>query len=257
MFSNIINVLRIQDWIEKLQINALVGVLFLISIGFSNDFLLAIVFALIYQTLLGSYGHLLNSFTDRERDKLVGKNITFQNFPKSQAKLLLGLLALSSFFFPFLFNLNTILFGTTAFILATAYSIHPIRLKERGFIGVIFASLAETTLPFLFFASLTELNSLAIYLSIWLFLRLVLEELEHQRLDFKADKIAKSRSFAVILGLKKVKKLTMVFFILFMIYTIYPIIILGYYGLLISVLLSLFTIHSIRRFQKRFLSDLF
>lgn len=249
---DVIYLVRIKNGINKVQLNSFAALLFLIPLGFSNFNVIMLFYFLLYQLLIGSYGYLLNSFTDLKQDKITGVNKFFQKFPKSQSKIILILLGITSFAFPFMFNNNTILIGLLTFFLATAYSLKPLNLKKRGILGIISSGLAQSALPLLFLASLTTFNLTAVYFALWLFLRQGIEEIEHQEKHYNWDKKTKTKTLLVKVGLKNANKHMKGFYVLFVITTLWPLTWMNLYGLLVSSMLFLLMIHDIKRISKRF-----
>jgi len=146
MLSGILDFLRIRKSFEKMQMNAVAGLIFLWLSGNANLFAFAVFLA--YETALITYGYLLNSFEDEKQDRKAGKDFGLGGNKAAAAPFLIILpafaVALSIAF------REAFLFGALGFFLATAYSLRPVRLKERGIYGVVSSSLAQSSMPFLF-----------------------------------------------------------------------------------------------------------
>jgi 4-hydroxybenzoate polyprenyltransferase len=112
---------------------------------------------LLYASAHSALGYVANDLGDREIDRAQGKNNVFETMSSGGGRLFFGALLLASFLsgLPFVrrpFFLP--LWAGWAFF-ALAYSLPPLRLKERGAWGLGFSALAQWTLPvFLTFAAL-------------------------------------------------------------------------------------------------------
>jgi 4-hydroxybenzoate polyprenyltransferase len=245
--SKIVDVFRIREFIGRLQTNAIVALMYLLILGISAEFILAYFIFIFYQSILVLYGYLLNSWCDSETDSVVRKNPVFHEFPKKSIAVTLWFFGIIAFAIPFFFNNNVIVAGIAGFFFATAYSLKPIRLKERGFLGLIAAALPQSILPFIFFVFLTAVNEIAVFLSIWLLLKQLLEELLHQKYDFEFDKKSKTKSFAISVGYRNLNSLINLFFALFLMWAVVPIFVFGGEGLFLSFMLAFFSVHLIAK----------
>ena len=117
------------------------------TMAFVTDFALFIVFATIHSAL----GYVANDWGDHEIDRLHGKSNAFDNLSRFQAITALAVLFIMAF-------LSGLPFVRRPFVLplwlgwaffALAYSLKPLRLKERGIWGLGFSSVAQWTLPVL------------------------------------------------------------------------------------------------------------
>jgi cytochrome P450/4-hydroxybenzoate polyprenyltransferase len=98
--------------------------------------------------LYAAFGHIINDYADRAADRDAGKRKVLAAWSEPAARLAVAIpcvgalvIAWLAFAFP--------AFGLTvlAFLLATLYSLPPVRLKERGLLGWAAAALAQRTLP--------------------------------------------------------------------------------------------------------------
>ena len=241
--SKIVDFFRVREFIGRLQTNAIVAMIYLLILGISDEFILAYLIFIFYQSILVLYGYLLNSWCDSEPDSIARKNTAFNEFPGKSIAATLWFSGIIAFTIPFFFGHYAAVAGVAAFFSATAYSLKPFRLKERGFLGPIAAALPQSVLPFIFFVFLTAVNETAVFLSIWLFIKQLLEELSHQKDDLESDKKLGISTFAVASGAKNLNFLINLFFVIFLLWAILPIFIFGTEGLFIAITLAFFSAH--------------
>ena len=241
--SKAVDFFRIREFIGRLQTNAVVALIYLLISGIYSTSVFAFFIFIFYQSILILYGYLLNSWCDSGADTLIRKNPAFNEFPRKGIAAILMLLGITALITPFFFNSNAAITGIVAFFFATAYSLKPLRFKERGFLGPVAAALPQSLLPFLFFAFLMPLNVTAVYLSVWLFIKQLLEELSHQKDDLESDKKLKITTFAVSSGPGNINFIINLFFVVFLLWTIVPLFIFGTEGMFMAVTLAFFSVH--------------
>jgi 4-hydroxybenzoate polyprenyltransferase len=117
------------------------------SARFALDFLLFIFFAIAQSAL----GYVVNDWGDRKIDRLHGKRNAFDNHPGSAGLLRLGLLSCVAFLsgLPFIKRPVFLPLWAGWIFFTWAYSLKPLRFKERGVLGLGVSSLAQWTLPML------------------------------------------------------------------------------------------------------------
>jgi len=98
--------------------------------------------------LYASLGHIVNDYADREADRIAGKQKILARLSKWAAIVVItlpcvGIVAIASA----MFQGYTLLLTIVALLVASFYSLPPIRLKERGVLAWIAAALAQRTLP--------------------------------------------------------------------------------------------------------------
>ncbi|MCR4335246.1 MAG: UbiA family prenyltransferase [archaeon] len=208
---------RAGNWLPKVQISIVFAVIYLFFAQ-NNYFELLILF-IFYQVCIASYSFILNSFSEMEIDKLAGKDFGISDNPKWVNYFVLVLLAGILLYIPSLFGNVSLFIGWCAFLLATFYSVKPIKLKEMGFAGVLAASLGAIALPFLFFVSIIQENVfLGIYLFFALFLMELIAETPHQIEDYENDKKTKTKTWAITAGKKTVRGFTKIVLGTYLIY---------------------------------------
>lgn len=156
---------------------------------------------------VAAFGYLINNLFDIEQDKLAGKPNFTADLSSPLRIFLITLLAVAAlgtwiFFYPspslFLLTLlHLCLFGI--------YSIPPVRLKERGYMGIVTDAIYAYVLPVLVSLSFSEifnckreisLNLLVITALIWSLTAGIRSILLHHFKDRKADK--RSQTFNVV-----------------------------------------------------------
>ena len=171
------------------------------SLFFVLDFFAFFLFSVLSTT----YGYLVNDLADRKLDLLHGKDNTFQgDTPFKAAAIVLLFLTLS-----ILFGLN---FANRRFFLilwlcwiflATFYSLKPIRLKERGKLGLILVVIAQRVLPTLImFAAFRYYDwiDIAVFTT-YIFLRGLSSDMNHQLEDYEKDISTGTDTYAARAGL--------------------------------------------------------
>ena len=164
----------------------------------------------IFTTLYLAFGYMLNDYADREVDRKAGKTNLFGNLPRPMAWLflLLTLIVGVVVLLPFCHQQSVVWSATLAYAAAAAYSLRPMRLKERGFLGLLTSAVAQRVLPSLvLFAIYRHWNVdtaafLALYAVIGLRWILI-----HQILDEANDRKAGVRTFVSQRGYDKTKSL--------------------------------------------------
>ncbi len=116
-----------------------------VSTAFIRDFILFIAFAVLHSAL----GYVANDWGDRELDALHGKPNAFASLTRDQGlAALAGLLFLSVLSgLPFVLRPAVLPLWMGWVFFALAYSLRPLRLKERGAWGLTVSSLAQWCLP--------------------------------------------------------------------------------------------------------------
>lgn len=179
----------------------------LYSLQFTVDFFLFLLFSAFCTT----YGYLINDFSDRELDKLHGKDNTFKDDSTRKAGVIVCAFLLLSIVAGLRFMRNP-LFGPIWFCwigIATAYSIKPFRLKEQGKVGLFFVVIAQRALPTLliFLALQYDTWMDIILLTTYVFFRGLSSDLAHQLEDYQKDLGTATDTYAVQAGLQKAQKI--------------------------------------------------
>jgi len=163
----------------------------------------SLLLAFLALILSAAWGFLLNDYFDSKFDKTSGKDLEERGHPlgKKTRVTLIVITAVSGWGLMIASGgdrSSLVLLGV-AYALSYMYSAEPIRLKEKGAMGLVANSLMERPLPILtLFAHASQLGPNA-------FLFATLSELtwtvfKHQVADLEADRLAGLRTGAVILG---------------------------------------------------------
>ena len=241
---NAVKLVRVYEWLEKLQMDFVAAFILLIAMPYPWRFLWALLVLGLYMLFLGSYGYTLNSYCDRAQDAKVGKHAEILYFSDRQVLILLLALALFSLGIPLYFaDLKIRLLGLVTFFFVTFYSAKPIRFKERGLWGISAATLTQRPLPFLLFAFLVPCDAkLALFLFGWLcFIGLVVI-VSHQIFDFENDKKAEVYTWAVKVGKSGARKWLKGLLVLMLVYILVPLFMKGLvFGSALSLTLFIFS----------------
>ncbi len=189
-------------------------VLFLIAFinkQYNGAFVLKSLLFILFSIFTTTYGYLINDYSDMELDRLHGKSNTFENDSKSKAKWTIGLVVVMSILTSIAFweRPYFIILTLIWFLIATFYSLPPIRLKERGTANIIFVVIAQRFLPLLILFSVFNFWKIEFILPIltYIFLRGLSSDLNHQLEDYQNDITTHTKTFAVSKGITKVKKI--------------------------------------------------
>ena len=177
---------------------------------YSNQFVVNTLVLIIFSIFATTYGYLINDFSDIELDRLHGKTNTFENDSKPKAVAVILLVTILSIIscYPFWENTYFVIWAVSWFVIATFYSLKPIRLKERGTVGIIFVVMAQRVLPALIIFSVFHFNH---WLDITLLLLYILfrgfsSDVNHQLSDYHKDRATGTTTFAVSKGYRRVAK---------------------------------------------------
>ncbi|MBN1657083.1 MAG: UbiA family prenyltransferase [Anaerolineae bacterium] len=150
------------------------------------------------------YGYLVNDLGDIEIDRLQGKRNAFATWPRPWASACVLLLALIGLVLvlPLAHKPSFLVLWLLWLAASTCYSLPPLRLKERGVLGLAVPAIAQQALPVLLaFAVVSDLSGPAP----WLWAACATSKglsliLLHQRQDLEGDKTTGTHTFAVQRG---------------------------------------------------------
>ena len=164
---------------------------------------------------VGSYlaiGYFVNDLSDLSADRKVGKDREIHHMTQ-RGKLVLGLVlcGINILSLYFMRQQHALLFLAgviSSYLAMLGYSLPPLRLKERGLLGVITAAAAQRTLPAAVLASTIE----TIPFSVPLYLALLTVNglrwiLIHQTLDLENDGAAGINTYAIQKSARKLRSL--------------------------------------------------
>jgi tetratricopeptide (TPR) repeat protein/4-hydroxybenzoate polyprenyltransferase/SAM-dependent methyltransferase len=155
---------------------------------------------------LFAYGHIINDIFDIEVDRKVGKSNAMAQFMSWQRFLFCILFITTGFALPILmkFNTSAIILLAINYFLPTIYSVPPLRLKERGFWGILSDAAGAHLIPtlfvaatFLHFSTVASPNALifSIIAAAWAFFTGIRGILLHQLWDRDNDLKASISTF--------------------------------------------------------------
>ncbi len=182
-----------------------------ITKNFSDTIIIQIFLFLFFSIFSTTYGYLVNDFADKDLDKLHNKSNTFSADSKKTA-IVVVLIALSIsilFSIPFIKNDFFLILWLTWLLLATFYSLPPLRFKEKGKLGLILVVFAQRVLPILILFAAFQFDRL---LDILFIMNLILfrgfaSDIYHQLEDFENDLITGTQTSAVEFGKSKLESI--------------------------------------------------
>ena len=123
----------------------------------------------------------------------------------------------------------------------------PLRFKNRGFIGLIGATLPQRPFMILFFGLLVDAGQeITLLLAGWALFIGIIMEIGHQMLDYSNDASSKEHTWIVETETSKVRTYTYISIIFFLLFTVLP---FFYFtpeiGLAISLILLVLSGHSL------------
>jgi 4-hydroxybenzoate polyprenyltransferase len=213
-FGNFKRYVRWPDWaLSRIPMLCVVGsYLGLVhghtSTKFFTDFL---VFTFVFASSNSAFGFLVNDLGDRELDRRHSKRNTFLELGTINGVALLAavtvVMVLSGL--PFMDRPGFAFLWALWWLAAVAYSLPPLRLKERGALGIAISSVAQWTLPVLIAFAALEAGT---HWERWMFILAttisgVTLELAHQRHDLPNDAATRTSTLAVNLGQRKIDRL--------------------------------------------------
>lgn len=159
--SRVANFIRWRDWGPG-KIPVLCVVLFYIGLTGSQLaplFVVDFTLFVIYATLHSALGYVVNDWGDRELDARHGKPNAFASLTRAQGVAALAVLMSLTFLsgLPFVKRPGVLPLWVGWAFFALAYSLRPLRLKERGAWGLGFSFVAQWSLPIMLaFAALNR-----------------------------------------------------------------------------------------------------
>lgn len=175
--------------------------------AFTVDLLAFLLFSMFSTT----YGYLINDLADKDLDALHGKTNTFQNDSKGKAALIVGLFLVLSVASGVRFAERGLFLFLWAvwFFLATFYSLKPIRLKERGKIGLAFVVLAQRGIPALMaLAAFGHQEAVVVlFFTTYILFRGLSSDINHQLEDYGEDSKTDTETYAVKSGFTRSQKM--------------------------------------------------
>jgi len=216
LISFIVKYLGWRNWAVLLYNSAIENVFLIMYVAlyfrFSSPwFLFEFFFFFLFSMCSTTYGYLINDLSDREIDSQQGKQNTFRHDSTGRAVQIVALFFILSVIFaiPFFKKSLFLLLWASWFLVTTFYSLKPIRLKERGKVGLIFTVLGQRVLPALIvFSTFGYWDLITVpILTLYILFRGLSSDLNHQYQDFYNDIRTGTTTFAVQAGIDKVRRL--------------------------------------------------
>jgi 4-hydroxybenzoate polyprenyltransferase len=167
----------------------------------SLDYIRDVVLFLIFSLTGTAYGYLINDYADVELDRRAEKPNVFHGMGRTASAgviaAALGVMLMTGL--PFIRRPGFLPLWGAWVLIATAYSVPPLRLKERGAVGLAATIVAQQPLPAaLAFAALGYLRTWGALVFIsYITLRGISSDAGHQMRDRARDEAAGAMTFAV------------------------------------------------------------
>jgi 4-hydroxybenzoate polyprenyltransferase len=178
---------------------------------FGLDFMRDVALFLLFSLTGTAYGYLVNDLADVELDRQAGKPNAFHGMSRARGGLVvaavLGIMILCGL--PFVRQAGFAPLWIIWVLTATSYSLPPLRLKERGALGLIATIAAQQPLPAaMSFAALGHPHAGgALVFIAYITLRGVSSDVGHQMRDRERDEAAGANTFAVRRGRAAIARL--------------------------------------------------
>lgn len=178
--------------------------------GYASDFLL--IGGLVFLIAFLSFGYVINDWSDVLSDARVKK----QNYIEKVGTpfslviviilFIIGVVSIAFLMSPW----HGISYAILGFIMSYAYSVRPIRFKERGILGVLLAAILQWPYPFIGFIYFDiEINWWSVGAGISLFLVGIRWILVHQLRDMERDQSSGIHTFAMSVGKDRMKRVVL------------------------------------------------
>lgn len=178
---------------------------------FGLDFLRDVGLFLLLSLAGTAYGYLVNDWADLDLDRRAGKRNVFSGMGRAKGVSVLAvvLALVVALGLPFVHRPGFLPLWGAWWLLATFYSLPPVRLKERGGLGLAATILAQQPLPAaMAFAALGHLFTLgALAFITYIALRGICSDVGHQMRDREKDAVAGARTFAVRHGHRAIARI--------------------------------------------------
>jgi len=237
-----------------------------INKNFSYTSLLLFFNFVVFICLYASFGYMINDFSDREVDKKAGKSKAIAQISSRAAKIVLFSIFLSGILIslPFWrYNYVFLILLIAMYMLSAAYSLPPLRFKEKRWGGIIVASITQRALPALLCFTIFRHSGWDSVLFLLLFFIIGIRWIiVHQIKDYKNDLKASVKTFITSTGVLKGTRYLFVYIIpieviLLVITLIYPIIKMPLLGFFISGYLLIAYLTGVRATKEWLLNSIF
>lgn len=158
---------------------------------------------------IAGFGHVLLDVFDVEEDRVLGKQNLWAPLSPASRVLLIGALLMASWLPWLVLPAGPLIVGILSlqFLMFFLYAVPPVRLKERGFPGIVADAMYAhmlpalwTLIPFSVLAGSTSTLWFYVLLAAWSLAVGMRHLLQHQVLQVESDHVAGARTFAVRYG---------------------------------------------------------
>jgi hypothetical protein len=207
-FQQVVRFIRAHDW-WSFKLVPIFGTVYATAAILDTSLISlwpSLLFLLMALVLGASYASIINNIHDQEEDRISGKT----NYMSGHSQIFIALI-LAACIVPGLIVSGMLIQAPLAlgvyvsnWLVFTAYSIPPVRLKQRGLLGVVAIAVGESLLPQVFAVLLVIHDTGKALPIMWLMLVAIWalasgcrSILWHQILDFENDSRAGVNTFAV------------------------------------------------------------
>lgn len=198
--SKIGKLIRWKEWkTSKLPLVFLFSYYILfVKRAFTFDILLTFFNFVGFMVFYASFGYMINDFSDIEIDKKAGKQKIIAQMKPIWVKMLLVCIALIGFLMtiPFWDNFIIPIIVVIMYFFCAFYSLPPLRFKEKGWFGLIVASITQRTFPALLCSIIFGYFDWIIFLLLILYLIIGIRKIiVHQLKDYENDLKGKVQTY--------------------------------------------------------------
>jgi 4-hydroxybenzoate polyprenyltransferase len=205
--SDLLLLSRIREWGVHLLANVLVSISCLSAARTDlSEFCFFLGVVTVHYGCVLAFCYLLNDWTDREVDLRQGKKKSTRSLPLGWLTAILVTLIIIGLGVLVCIKLTVpiAVLAAVSVVGSVAYSVRPMRLKERGIWGVLAAAILQRVPVFVIFALLVSVSvTVTVYVCAWLSLLGLIFILEHQIEDWPADSAHGVKTLVVDIGIAR------------------------------------------------------
>lgn len=166
---------------------------------YQNDIFIDFFVLLISYVFIGIAGFLLNDFFDAEPDRIAGKNNITLRYRPAHVAIVIFILILSGLVLSSTISIHIVYLLLLQLSLLIAYSVKHIRLKEKGFLGVVTDAAYAHLIPEIILLALIHKFSNQFFVPVFFLLLSfsvgVRDIIVHQLNDYENDKKSNTKTF--------------------------------------------------------------
>ena len=188
-------IVRAREWYDT----KLITLLSIYLIYAKQASLFSTILVWVFLAVSLSLGFVINNLSDRKIDVKVSKSHTYM--PKGVATMATTVAVTTLLALSWGFGKEISVVGTVGCLLiGISYSLKPLRLKERGFIGVVVGSLGQRILPIIPILPTVQMSSESYLMLVAIFFTGLRTMLIHQIKDYAEDKASDVQTFVTMWG---------------------------------------------------------